>query len=53
MDELRIVLHDDDDDDDDDDEDGDDDVVGPNWPYVEGLCPAVIFVLLHVGVACI
>ena len=32
---------------------GDDDVVGPNWPYVEGLCPVVIFVLLHVGVACI
>ena len=36
-----------------DDDDGDDDVVGPNWPYVEGLCPVVIFVLLHVGVACI
>ena len=43
MDELHIVLHD----------DGDDDVVGPNWPYVEGLCPVVMFVLLHVGVACI
>ena len=43
MDELRIVLHDDD----------DDDVVGPNSLYVEGLCPVVIFVLLHVGVACI